>query len=279
MSWAKLDDGFHAHPKVRRAWREPRALGLHVLAMSYVAKYELDGRVPVEFIEDNIQDPEERDRVTTSLIEAALWRRDGEDYVIHDYLDYNPSRAESESKRKADRDRKREPSESKRNPNGVTPDSSRPRDGSGTGKGTGRLSSREKNGSVARAKVAGKVVTDAERETAAAVLAAFNEAADSAYTVDAHLTPLVGRIREHPDLDAEEHRRIIEANFADPWWSDRPGPQVIYGNRRQFERSIERAKVPVFGRRSANGSAASRVDSDIARFDRMKERLPEERAA
>lgn len=90
-----------------------------------------------------------------------------------------------------------------------------------------------------RKKVGGKAVTDAEYSLTSEIVAAFNQAAGTAVTADAHLTPIVGRIREKPDLTAEDHRGIIAAVFAVPWWSGAPGPNVIYGNAAQFERSIE----------------------------------------
>lgn len=90
-----------------------------------------------------------------------------------------------------------------------------------------------------KSKVGGKSVTDAEYLLADAIIAAFNAAAGTSVTVAAHLTPIVGRIREKPDLTADDHRGIIAAVFAVPWWDGAPGPNVIYGNAAQFERSIE----------------------------------------
>lgn len=90
-----------------------------------------------------------------------------------------------------------------------------------------------------RGKVAGKKVTGAEYALATEIIAAFNQAAGSQVTVDAHLSPVVGRIRQRPDLTAEDHRCIIASVFAVPWWSGAPGPAVIYGNAEIFERSLE----------------------------------------
>jgi hypothetical protein len=84
-----------------------------------------------------------------------------------------------------------------------------------------------------------KRVTSEEYAFAAEIIVAFNEAAGTKLTPEKHLTPVVGRIREMPDLTARDHRGIIAACFAVPWWSGAPGPGVIYGNAEQFERSIE----------------------------------------
>jgi DNA-binding MarR family transcriptional regulator len=88
-------------------------------------------------------------------------------------------------------------------------------------------------------KVNRKTVTVAEYELAEQIVPAFNEVAGTSYTVDAHLAPIVGRIREHPDLSADDHRGIIAVAFADPYWSGPPSPAVIYGNGAIFEKSLE----------------------------------------
>ena len=210
------------------------------------------------------------------LCERGLVEQTDEGYYVPDYCAWNPTREEaaalskarSKAGKRGAKSRWQADGKSHGKPDGKT-------HGKGTGTGTGSSSTPErrngKSPSRSVARVAGKSVTDEEYALATAIVLAFNDHADSAYTVDAHLTPLVGRIREHPDLDADEHRRIIAANFAQPWWSDRPGPEVIYGNRRQFERSRERAKSPgLHAVTDRSGSPASRVDADIARLEAMK---------
>lgn len=107
-----------------------------------------------------------------------------------------------------------------------------------------------------RRKVAGRVVTDEEWELTTSIIDAFNAAAGSRYTAKAHFKAIVGRIREHPNLTAAQHRKIIDANFRDPWWSDRPGPQVIYGNEGQFERALEAAREAHRKKRPGSGRRA-----------------------
>lgn len=108
MTWTKLDDGFHGHPKIRRAWRDRTALGLYVLAVNHATCYELDGRISPEFVEDQVPDQSERDRAVTVLIECGLWEPNGEGWVIHDFLKYQPSRAKLREGRERDAARKRE---------------------------------------------------------------------------------------------------------------------------------------------------------------------------
>ncbi len=107
MSWAKLDDQFHAHRKATKAWRaHPRALGLHLLAMSYCAGHLTDGLVDDEFVEEKIPQARERDQVTSALVDAELWTRVDDGWLIHDWLDFNPSRADTLEKRRKEADRK-----------------------------------------------------------------------------------------------------------------------------------------------------------------------------
>lgn len=89
-----------------------------------------------------------------------------------------------------------------------------------------------------------RVVTDDEFAIAAAVVVVFNEIAGTALSVDAHLTPLVGRIRERPKYTEDHHRKIIEAVFGgNQWWSGAPSLRVIYGNPAIWEQSIELARA------------------------------------
>jgi hypothetical protein len=86
--------------------------------------------------------------------------------------------------------------------------------------------------------------TEAELDLAAAVVSQFNSSAGTALSVDAYLSPIVARIREHPELAADDHRVAIEAVFAgEHWWKGRPSPRIIYGNAGQFEQSIELARA------------------------------------
>jgi hypothetical protein len=137
MSWAKLDDQFHSHPKARAAWKaHPRALGLHVLAMSYCAGHLTDGFVDDAFIEEKLPDKRERAQTVEALVRADLWAARPHGWQINDWLDYNPSKADVIAKRQADADRKQRGRDSQtkarlrdvsaRNPSGVRAESSRP---------------------------------------------------------------------------------------------------------------------------------------------------------
>lgn len=107
MTWTKLDDSFHSHPKVRKAWRDRTALGLHVLAINYSTCHSLNGEVPVEFVEDQVPDQSERARAIQTLLSCGLWERSGDQWRIHDYLDFQPSRERLREARRKDAERKR----------------------------------------------------------------------------------------------------------------------------------------------------------------------------
>ncbi|MCK9249991.1 MAG: hypothetical protein M0P31_13590 [Solirubrobacteraceae bacterium] len=109
MGWAKIDDQLHGDRKVRRLWHtEPAALGLWTLALSHCANQETDGHIDDLWVLERVPDDEMRERLVTALVSVGLWdERDGSDgWWIHDYLDYNPSRAELVAKRRADAERK-----------------------------------------------------------------------------------------------------------------------------------------------------------------------------
>jgi hypothetical protein len=107
MTWARIDDSFHSHPKVRRAWNaHPRALGLHVLAISYAASQLTDGGIDAAFARQLVGSARASRRVTDALVESGLWIPNQDGWEIHDWADYNPTRAEVLARREADRQRK-----------------------------------------------------------------------------------------------------------------------------------------------------------------------------
>lgn len=94
MPWAKVDDKLHAHPKAAKAGLE--ALGLHLLAMSWVAGYQTDGFVPWDFV---LQKADEA--LVERLVNAGMWEPVDDGFRIHDWLDYNPSKAQAKRLAKA----------------------------------------------------------------------------------------------------------------------------------------------------------------------------------
>lgn len=92
MTWVRLDDQFADHPKV--VGLSAKAFRLHVTAICYAARQETDGVIPrgVAFVVA-------ARKWLGELTSAGLWEDHPSGYVIHDYLEYNPSADEVRSKR------------------------------------------------------------------------------------------------------------------------------------------------------------------------------------
>jgi hypothetical protein len=127
VSWAKFDDLYDDHRKIKRAWkRHPRAVGLHSMAVTYCARHETDGVVDPEWLEEKLPATKERNAVLAVLVDCGLFEPLQDDhYLVHDYLDFNESRADAEARRRRDSERKRggAPKESNGNPNGIRTES------------------------------------------------------------------------------------------------------------------------------------------------------------
>ena len=91
MGWLRVDDAFTDHPKI--AGLSDRAFRAHVEGLVYCARYLTDGQVP------KAKGPTAR--VASELERAGLWSSTKRGWVIHDFLDYNPSRSETLAKRDA----------------------------------------------------------------------------------------------------------------------------------------------------------------------------------
>ncbi|MEW1867009.1 hypothetical protein AB0420_02225 [Streptomyces caelestis] len=113
MPWFVIDDNSHMHPKFVAA--KNAALGLWVRAGGYSAQHLTDGIVP-GVIAKMYGTPAQVRR----LVEVGLWHEHGHtcphpkcpspqpgDYAIHDYLDYNPTRAQVQERRDREADKKR----------------------------------------------------------------------------------------------------------------------------------------------------------------------------
>lgn len=101
MMWVRIDDQLHAHPKVQKAWHAcDTSLGLHLLALSHAGCYRTDGYVDPEFVHRQLPQTKIRHRAVKALVDSGLWEANGNGWVIHDYLEYNPSRKSVEEVRR-----------------------------------------------------------------------------------------------------------------------------------------------------------------------------------
>lgn len=118
MPWARVDDSFHGHPKVRKAWRTRPALGLWVMSLSHSMAYGTEGQIDEEYVEDQLPDAGERTASVDALERTGLWTRTDHGWAFHDFFDCNPSNADIEERRENDKQRKREERERKREEEG-----------------------------------------------------------------------------------------------------------------------------------------------------------------
>ena len=115
MTWVRLDEGFPRHPKVAAAG--PLGMAMQVAALCYCNEYLTDGFVPrhvvagflnLERISMNCWqnemigggDDATWQLVVADVIDAGLWSEVDGGYRIHDYLKYQPSKADVEADRK-----------------------------------------------------------------------------------------------------------------------------------------------------------------------------------
>ncbi|MWA12588.1 mucin-2 [Streptomyces sp. BA2] len=103
MTWFKVDDTAYGHPKMLKAGNA--ALGLWTRAGAYAAQHLTEGLVPGVVAQLYGTAPQ-----TRKLVSAGLWHTHGHtcprctqppvgDYVMHDFLIYNPTRATVEDSR------------------------------------------------------------------------------------------------------------------------------------------------------------------------------------
>jgi hypothetical protein len=96
MPWVKLDEGFAEHGKV--VGLSDAAFRAYVTALCYCGRRENNGSIPAGAVKML-----GGARRFTDLVDAGLMERDGENYVVHDYLDYNPSKEELDEMREKKR--------------------------------------------------------------------------------------------------------------------------------------------------------------------------------
>lgn len=93
MTWVKLDDGFPRHPKLIGLPADVK--WAYIEALCYCGQYLTDGLFPAE----GVIARKHADR----LCKAGLVDVEDGQYLIHDYLHYNPSRVEVEAEREKKR--------------------------------------------------------------------------------------------------------------------------------------------------------------------------------
>lgn len=107
MTWFKVDDGLHSHPKWLAA--SPHARALWVTAGSWVSAHLTDGHVPRHALASLGGRPKD----AADLVRLGLWEQTDDGWRFHEWnLDSdgsrrNPTREEVEAERSAARERQR----------------------------------------------------------------------------------------------------------------------------------------------------------------------------
>ena len=99
MAWARIDDKFLDNPKVRKAGKE--ATYLYLSALVYSSSQLTEGFISDEALGLVAFKGFIRNEQThaATLVSCGLWDRIRGGYTIHDYLEYNPTKAEIEQAR------------------------------------------------------------------------------------------------------------------------------------------------------------------------------------
>lgn len=105
MSWVKIDDGLCTHPKTYTLL-DLDSIGLWTLCLSYCGQQLTDGAVPRRFVESRVPKPDRRGTVKALLDAGWFEELPSGDYLIPQYLDHNPSKAEDEERRREEREKK-----------------------------------------------------------------------------------------------------------------------------------------------------------------------------
>lgn len=106
MAWATLDDQMPDHPKV--AGLSDASFRLHVAGICYCARHLTDGLIHATEVPRLVR--RYKPSALVELVTRGIWREsliDGqvEAYEIHDYLQWNLSRAKVDINRQKARDR------------------------------------------------------------------------------------------------------------------------------------------------------------------------------
>jgi hypothetical protein len=115
MAWLRIDDRVRTHPKVAQAG--PAASWLWLCGICYCREHLTDGWIPAQAVATlamNLTSPKKH---AARLVTVGLWEQEADGYRVHDFLDWNPAKAEVLSERNRERDKKRQ----QRQPEPVSP--------------------------------------------------------------------------------------------------------------------------------------------------------------
>lgn len=97
MTWFRIDDQLADHPKVMALEDRLAALGLWTMCGTYASKHLTDGFVPHPVAV--MYGGPKWSKLIPDLVRVGLFESVPNGYLLHDYLDYNPSREKISTER------------------------------------------------------------------------------------------------------------------------------------------------------------------------------------
>jgi hypothetical protein len=107
MAWLRIDDRVRTHPKIVLVG--PAGAWFWFCGICYCREHLTDGFIPKGMLPSLAPGVTGRQAATlaAALVNTRLWHSVDHGYQIHDFLDWNPSKAEVLVQRLSDKDRKR----------------------------------------------------------------------------------------------------------------------------------------------------------------------------
>lgn len=122
MAWLRIDDRVRTHPKIVQAG--PAAAWFWFCGICYAREHLTDGFLPTGILPSLAPGVTAAGKLAKTLVACRLWHEVEGGYQIHDFTDWNPTRAEVMTKRAADLARKQgRPTDSAILPRGISTDS------------------------------------------------------------------------------------------------------------------------------------------------------------
>lgn len=91
MTWVRIDEGFSEHPKVLAAGAD--AAWLFVAGLCYCNRNRTNGFIPVAAL-SRLSVSRKAAGLAATLVDVNLWETAAGGWDVHDYLHYQPSRAD-----------------------------------------------------------------------------------------------------------------------------------------------------------------------------------------
>lgn len=97
--WVKVDDGFFLHRKVEGLSKDAKLL--FIAGLSYCARELTDGFISAGVgLRTTAAMVDVKPAAAQALVGAGLWEKRSDGYDVHDYHDYQPTKAETEERRR-----------------------------------------------------------------------------------------------------------------------------------------------------------------------------------